>query len=134
METKQVKLPNGIPGHNLGQIEREIPASEPPAWPVNDELKVVGKRVRRTDGCEKVTGKAKFTSDIQLSGCAIATLDAIFAVFGGSIFDLIIGPLDDALTGAVEDLTETLEETLTDLGELLIIEQELDLGDALIHC
>ena len=68
MDTKKIKLPFGIPGHNLTEVEREVPASEPPAWPVNDQLKVVGKRVRRYDARAKVTGEAKYTADIQLPG------------------------------------------------------------------
>ena len=72
MNQKKIKLPYGIPGHNLGEIEREIPASEPPAWPVNDKLKHVGKRVKRYDAVAKVTGKAKFTADIQLPGMLYA--------------------------------------------------------------
>jgi len=61
-------LPYGIPDYSLKEIEREIPASEPPAWPVNDKLKVVGKRIRRTDALQKVTGSAVFTADVQLPG------------------------------------------------------------------
>ena len=68
MDTKKIKFPYGIPGHNLTEVEREIPASEPPAWPINDELKVVGKSVKRNDAYAKVTGSAKYTSDIQLQG------------------------------------------------------------------
>ncbi len=68
MDTKKIKLPFGIPGHNLSEVEREVPAGEPPAWPVNDQLKVVGKRVNRTDARAKVTGEAKYTADIHLPG------------------------------------------------------------------
>ncbi|MCK5208765.1 MAG: molybdopterin-dependent oxidoreductase, partial [Cyclobacteriaceae bacterium] len=68
MDTKKIKLPQGIPGHNLGEVEREVPVSEPPAWPINDKLKHVGKPVKRYDAVAKVTGKAKFTMDMQLSG------------------------------------------------------------------
>ena len=68
MDTKKIKLPHGIPGHNLKEVEREVPVSEPPAWPVNSELKFVGKSVKRTDALAKVTGSAKYTSDIQLQG------------------------------------------------------------------
>lgn len=68
MSTKKIKLPYGIPGHNLSEVEREVPATEPSAWPVNDQLKVVGKRVRRYDAKAKVTGEAKYTADILLPG------------------------------------------------------------------
>lgn len=72
MDTKKIKLPHGIPGHNLGEIEREVPVSEPPAWPVNDKLKHVGKPVARYDAVAKVTGQAKFTADMQLPGMLYA--------------------------------------------------------------
>ena len=72
MDTKKLKLPYGIPGHNLGEIEREVPVSEPSAWPINDKLKHVGKRVKRYDAVAKVTGQAKYTADIQLPGMLYA--------------------------------------------------------------
>ena len=68
MDIKKEKFPFGIPGHNLGEVERDIPVNEPPAWPVNDKLKVVGKRIKRTDAEAKVTGQAKYTFDVQLPG------------------------------------------------------------------
>jgi xanthine dehydrogenase YagR molybdenum-binding subunit len=70
--TKKLKLPHGIPGHNLGEIEREVPLSEPPVLPVNEQLSVVGKRVKRVDAIHKVTGAAKYTADIQLPGMLYA--------------------------------------------------------------
>jgi xanthine dehydrogenase YagR molybdenum-binding subunit len=72
MDTKKITLPKGIPGHNLGQVEREVPVSEADAWPVNDELKHVGKPVKRYDAAAKVTGRAKYTADIQLPGMLYA--------------------------------------------------------------
>jgi xanthine dehydrogenase YagR molybdenum-binding subunit len=72
MDTKKIKLPYGIPGHNLGEIEREVPVSEPPAWPINEKLKYVGKSVKRYDAVAKVTGQAKYTADIQLPGMLYA--------------------------------------------------------------
>ncbi|GJM34844.1 MAG: dehydrogenase [Saprospiraceae bacterium] len=68
LNTKKIKLPHGIPGHNLTEIEREVSADEPPALAVNDQLSVVGKRTKRIDAIYKVTGAAKYTSDIQLPG------------------------------------------------------------------
>lgn len=68
MKTRKEKFPYGIPGVNLREIEREIPATEPPAWPVNDKLNYVGKSVKRTDAILKVTGQAKYTADIKLPG------------------------------------------------------------------
>ena len=125
MDTKKIKLPHGIPGHNLGQIEREVPADEPPAWPVNDELKHVGKRVKRTDAEAKVTGAAKFTSDIQLPGmlygrmlrsdyphAKIRSIDMSAAekhpgVFAVHIFKNVVGmaqPADDDAAGEYPDI------------------------------
>ena len=74
MDTRKEKFPYGIPGHNLSEIEREIPIEEPPVWPVNDQLKVIGKRVTRIDALDKVTGKAKFTSDMKLPGMLYAKM------------------------------------------------------------
>ncbi|WP_299529930.1 xanthine dehydrogenase family protein molybdopterin-binding subunit [Ulvibacterium sp.] len=74
MDTRKEKFPYGIPGHNLNQVEREIPVEEPPAWPINDELKLIGKRVTRIDALEKVTGKAIYTSDIRLPGMLYAKM------------------------------------------------------------
>ncbi len=74
MDTRKEKFPYGIPGHNLSEIEREIPIEEPPVWPVNDKLKVIGKRVTRIDALDKVTGKAKFTSDMKLPGMLYAKM------------------------------------------------------------
>ncbi|NNF36714.1 MAG: xanthine dehydrogenase family protein molybdopterin-binding subunit, partial [Saprospiraceae bacterium] len=72
MEKKKEIFPYGIPDHNLTEIEREIPIEEPPAWPINAELKEVGKRRTRYDARAKVTGEATFTSDIQLPGMLYA--------------------------------------------------------------
>ena len=72
MNTKKQKFPFGIPNHNLSEVEREIPDNEPDAWPVNDQLKHVGKPVKRYDAEAKVTGKAKYTADIQLPGMLYA--------------------------------------------------------------
>jgi xanthine dehydrogenase YagR molybdenum-binding subunit len=68
LNTKKLKLPFGVPGHNLTEVEREVSADEPPALAVNEQLDVVGKRTRRIDAVYKVTGAAKYTADIQLPG------------------------------------------------------------------
>ena len=74
MDTRKEKLPYGIPGHNLSEIERDIPIEEPPIWPINDKLKIIGKRVTRIDAFDKVTGKAKYTSDLKLPGMLYAKM------------------------------------------------------------
>lgn len=72
--TKKLILPKGIPGAKLETIEREVPASEPPALPVNKDLKVIGKKVPRLDGRAKVTGAARYTADVRLRGMLYARM------------------------------------------------------------
>jgi len=53
----------------LTQVDRAVPSpGEPPAWPVNEKLSVVGKPAQRIDGRLKVTGRARYTADIRLPG------------------------------------------------------------------
>ena len=68
LHSKKVKLPYGVPGHGLTEMEREVSIDEPPPLPINEKLNVVGKRAKRADAIYKVTGTAKYTSDIQLPG------------------------------------------------------------------
>jgi xanthine dehydrogenase YagR molybdenum-binding subunit len=62
------KFPFGIASVGLDEIERRIPAGEPPPLPPNDALQVIGKPVRRQDARAKVTGAVRFTVDIKLRG------------------------------------------------------------------
>src|SRR5262245_39274090 len=39
-----------------------------PAWPADAQLTVVGQRHTRVEGAEKVTGRARYSYDIQLPG------------------------------------------------------------------
>ena len=48
------------------------PHDEPPPWPTNDKLKVVGKPQPRLDGRLKVTGEARYTADVRLPGMLFA--------------------------------------------------------------
>src|SRR5262245_19306191 len=67
---RAAKFPVGLAGggrpDKIGQVERRIPNDEPPPWPVNSELAVVGKPTPRLDGRLKVTGAAKYTADVRL--------------------------------------------------------------------
>jgi len=74
MDKRKEIFPLGIPGHNLGEVEREIPNAEPPAWPINKDLKYIGKRVKRTDALAKVTGQARYASDMRLPGMLYAAM------------------------------------------------------------
>lgn len=60
--------PVGIVGEEIGEAKRKVPDTEPPAWPVNEKLSVVGKSTPRSDGRLKVTGAAKYTADMNLPG------------------------------------------------------------------
>jgi xanthine dehydrogenase YagR molybdenum-binding subunit len=50
----------------------EPPAGEPPPWPANDKLLVVGKPQPRVEGRLKVTGHARYTADVRLPGMLFA--------------------------------------------------------------
>ncbi|MGD0185934.1 MAG: xanthine dehydrogenase family protein molybdopterin-binding subunit [Roseiarcus sp.] len=62
------KFPIGIASVGLGEIERRIPADEPPPLPPNAELSVIGKPVPRQEALGKVTGATRFTVDVALPG------------------------------------------------------------------
>ena len=71
-EKKTVTMPVGVPGYTLRDEQREIPVTEPPVWPINKDLKYVGKPLERLDGIAKVTGRARYTADVQLPGMLYA--------------------------------------------------------------
>jgi xanthine dehydrogenase YagR molybdenum-binding subunit len=62
------KFPIGIASVALGEIERRIPADEPPPLPPNAELSVIGKPVPRLNALGKVTGATRYTVDVALPG------------------------------------------------------------------
>src|SRR5579859_631056 len=66
--TRKEDYIQGIPGGELKKIERTVPDDEPPQLPPNSELKVIGKRIPRLDGHLKVSGRAKYASDMKLPG------------------------------------------------------------------
>jgi xanthine dehydrogenase YagR molybdenum-binding subunit len=70
--TKTVQMPVGVPGYTLRDEACEVPATEPPVWPTNKDLKYVGKSIERYDGAAKASGRARYTSDIQLPGMLYA--------------------------------------------------------------
>jgi xanthine dehydrogenase YagR molybdenum-binding subunit len=69
---EQTPIPNaamvGIVGDKMEKLDRAVPEGEPPLWPPNEQLKVVGKKTPRLDGRAKVTGAAKYTADVKLPG------------------------------------------------------------------
>lgn len=64
----QRRLLAGIVGETMQTVARKVPREEPPEWPTNAELQVVGRDVPRMDALDKVTGRARYTFDVQLSG------------------------------------------------------------------
>ena len=63
----------GLPGA-LSEKRREVPAGEPRPWDGSADLRVVGKHVPRIDGPEKVTGRARYSFDVQLPGMLYAAV------------------------------------------------------------
>ena len=70
---KTVSMPIGIPGYTLHEEQRTMPASQPPVLPVNKDLDFIGKSPERWDGHAKVTGRARYTADVQLPGMLYAS-------------------------------------------------------------
>lgn len=65
---RQQAVPYGIVGQGLQEVTRRVPVDEPPPLPENAKLKSIGKPISRLDAVEKVTGKARYTFDVQLPG------------------------------------------------------------------
>ena len=62
------KFPAGFAHLGLTEIEREIPACEPPALGPNSSLRQIGKSAPRWDAQAKVTGAARYTVDMAPPG------------------------------------------------------------------
>jgi xanthine dehydrogenase YagR molybdenum-binding subunit len=73
-DKKSVSMPVGVPGYTLHDEQRDVLATEPPVWPINQDLKYVGKSHERLDGLAKATGRARYTADVQLPGMLYAKL------------------------------------------------------------
>jgi xanthine dehydrogenase YagR molybdenum-binding subunit len=67
-----VQMPVGVPGYTLVEETRSVPPTEPPVWPINKDLKYVGQSIERYDGLLKASGRARYTSDVQLPGMLYA--------------------------------------------------------------
>ena len=61
-------LQTGIVGEPLESTTRDVPILEPPALPENAKLSAIGKPSSRLDAELKVTGKARYTFDVDLPG------------------------------------------------------------------
>ena len=64
----------GIPQDGLTQKERQVPLDEPPPLRPNSELTFIGKPTPRWDGAQKVSGRGKYTADVQLPGMLYARM------------------------------------------------------------
>src|SRR5215469_4514840 len=64
----------GIPQNGLERKKREVPADEPPPLPPNAELTYIGKPTPRYDGPAKVSGKGRYTADVNLPGMLYARM------------------------------------------------------------
>ncbi|MCP3143494.1 xanthine dehydrogenase family protein molybdopterin-binding subunit [Pyxidicoccus xibeiensis] len=65
---RQQTMQYGIVGAGMKEVTRRVPEDEPPPLPENAKLKSIGKPISRLDGVEKVTGRARYTFDVQLPG------------------------------------------------------------------
>ncbi|HEV8376263.1 MAG TPA: xanthine dehydrogenase family protein molybdopterin-binding subunit, partial [Candidatus Polarisedimenticolia bacterium] len=65
--TKKSKVVLGFPGH-FKEVAVLLPDSEPVPWTHDADLKIVGQRVARVDGPDKVSGRARYTFDLKLPG------------------------------------------------------------------
>jgi xanthine dehydrogenase YagR molybdenum-binding subunit len=65
--TRKVKLRLGFQGH-YKEVEVSLPESEPTPWDIDADLLVVGKGVPRVEAPDKVSGRARYTFDLQMPG------------------------------------------------------------------
>src|SRR5665213_68577 len=72
--TKTVMMPYGVPGYTLHDVQRQIPATEPPVLPINADLQYIGKSPTRWDAHAKVSGSGRYTADVQLPGMLYAAM------------------------------------------------------------
>lgn len=73
-DEKKIRLPSGIAGAGLGDVERTVPSDEPPPLAPNAKLAVLGRPTPRIDGRAKVTGAARYTADVRLPGMLFARM------------------------------------------------------------
>ena len=72
--TRSDRYPLGIAGVSLGEVARQVAATEAPPLPPNAQLTTVGRSTARIDGRAKVTGRATFTVDVKLPGMLYARM------------------------------------------------------------
>jgi xanthine dehydrogenase YagR molybdenum-binding subunit len=70
--SREQDLSYGIVGDAMKIVNKWVPQDEPPPLAENAKLSSIGKSVPRLDALAKVTGKAKYTFDVQLPGMLYA--------------------------------------------------------------
>ncbi len=63
----EIELHLGFPGDEK-KLRIKLPDDEPTPWDLDTKLRVAGTEVNRQEAPDKVTGRAKYTYDIQLPG------------------------------------------------------------------
>lgn len=66
--SQEREVTTGIVGVDLHREARQVPDDAPADWGASAGLKHVGRRAPRLDGIEKVTGRARYTTDVRLPG------------------------------------------------------------------
>lgn len=69
----------------------QLPVPQNPRLKTRDQFKLIGKRVRRRDTPDKVTGRAIFGLDVVVPGMLVATVERC-PVFGGKVKTVDAGP------------------------------------------
>lgn len=70
---KWSKITKVVDGHDKDEWVL-VDAVEGPKWPARDELRVINRDLLRVESPEKVTGRARYTSDVRLPGMVYARL------------------------------------------------------------
>jgi hypothetical protein len=65
--------------------------------------------------------------------CWIGDLEEVLGWFGLSLYELILGLVEGQIEGLMEDLAPELEAMIEDLFTQATIEQDLEVGDAVLH-
>src|SRR5205814_7915820 len=72
VRTRPQSVAYGIVEDHVEHVTRQVPLDEPPPLAENSTLTVIGKPIPRLDAREKVTGRARYTFDVQLPGMLYA--------------------------------------------------------------
>ncbi|MCA9519979.1 MAG: xanthine dehydrogenase family protein molybdopterin-binding subunit, partial [Myxococcales bacterium] len=65
--SRTVTVNLGFKGH-FKAVRIRLPKDEPAPWTIDHPFRIVGKEIPRIEGADKVTGRARYTSDMRLPG------------------------------------------------------------------